>query len=307
MKNDKYHEPVMAQEALYYLGLEAPLKKQAYRVIDATLGTGGYTLRLCEIGARVLGIEADRSMLEIARQRLEDACPASDEEIGGSFKLVHGNFREIDVISEENGFSPTEGVVFDLGVTSLQLTGKKRGFSFSEKTAPLDMRIDEANQEVKASDLLNALREDQLAEMFENVLSLQKARKLSKEVVERRQKEPIETVGDFLSITERIFERRGKLHPATKPFLALRMATNSELENLEEALPKALKVLKKGGKLVVVSFHSGEDELVKDFFKRVERDANGKILTRSPITPSEVEVSRNPRSRSAKLRAIEKL
>lgn len=297
----------MAQEALYYLGLEAPLKKQAHKVIDATLGTGGYTLRLCEIGARVLGVEADKSMLEIARQRLEAACPASDNKVGGSFKLVHGNFKDIDTVAQKNDFTPAEGVVFDLGVTSLQLTGKKRGFSFSEKTAPLDMRIDKVNQRVKASDLLNGLREDQLAEMFENVLSYQKARKLSKEVVEKRQEEPIETVGDFLFITERIFERRGKLHPATKPFLALRMATNSELENLEEALPKAIKVLKKGGKLVVVSFHSGEDELVKSFFKKVERDARGKVLTRSPITPSEVEVSRNPRSRSAKLRAIEKL
>jgi 16S rRNA (cytosine1402-N4)-methyltransferase len=307
MKNNEYHEPVMAQEALYYLGLDAPLKKRAYKVIDATLGTGGYTLKLCEIGADVLGIDTDERMLEIARKRLDAACPAPDEKVGGSFKLIHGNFKDIADIAEENGFQPADGVVFDLGVSTLQLTGKKRGFSFSEKDVPLDMRLDKTSQGAKASDLLNALRGDQLIDMFEKVLGHNKARKLSNEIVERRKEAPIETVGDFLSITNRIFERRGRLHPATKPFLALRMATNSELENLEEALPKAVKVIKEGGKLVVVSFHSGEDEIVKDFFKRVERDGNAKVLTRSPITPSEVEVNKNPKARSAKLRALEKI
>lgn len=297
----------MAQEALYYLGLDAPLNKRAYKVIDATLGTGGYTLRLCGIGAAVLGIDADESMLEIARERLDAACPAPDNAVGGSFKLVHGNFKDIDEIAEENGFSPADGIVFDLGVSNLQLTGENRGFSFGKKDAPLDMRLDVTTQKAMASDLLSALREDQLEDMFAKVLTHGKAKKLSQEIVERREAEPIKTVGDFLLITNRIFERRGRLHPATKPFLALRMATNSELENLEEALPKAVKVLKKGGKLVVVSFHSGEDEIVKNFFKRVERDGNAKVLTRSPISPSEVEINKNPKARSAKLRALEKI
>lgn len=297
----------MAQEALYYLGLDAPLKTRAYKVIDATLGTGGYTLRLCNMGADVLGIDADESMLEIARKRLEDACPAPDKKVGGSFKLVHANFKDIDNIAEKNGFSPADGIVFDLGVSNLQLTGKKRGFSFSQKDAPLDMRLDPGTQGTKASDLLNALREDQLHEMFEKVLSYKKAKKLSHEVVEKRKEAPIETVGDFLLITTRIFERRGKLHPATKPFLALRMATNSELENLEEALSKAVNILNGVGRLVVVSFHSGEDEIVKNFFKKMEREGEVKILTRSPISPSEVEVNKNPKARSAKLRAVEKI
>lgn len=297
----------MAQEALYYLGLDAPLKKRAYKVIDATLGTGGYTLRLCKLGASVLGIDADESMLEIARERLEDACPAPDKTVGGSFKLIHGNFKDIDDIAEENGFLPADGIVFDLGVSNLQLTGKKRGFSFSQEDAPLDMRIDRSAQGTKASDLLNALREDQLHEMFEKVLDYRKAKKLSQEVVERRKESPIKTVGDFLSITTRIFERRGKLHPATKPFLALRMATNSELENLEEGLSKAVNILSESGRLVVVSFHSGEDEIVKNFFKKAEREGEVKILTRSPISPSEVEVEKNPKARSAKLRAVEKI
>jgi 16S rRNA (cytosine1402-N4)-methyltransferase len=307
MKNNNYHEPVMVHEALYYLGLEAPLKDQAYKTIDATLGSGGYTLKLCEIGTRVLGIDADEDMLEIARERLEDACPASDKNVGGSFKLVHANFRDVDKVAKENGFSDVDGVVFDLGVSNIQLTSKKRGFSFGNKKAPLDMRVDRIDQNAKASDLLNVLREDQLEEMFGKVLSYQKAKKLAKEVSQKRKNKQFETVGDFLLITERIFERRGKLHPATKPFLALRMATNSELENLEEALPKALKVLKSEGRLVVVSFHSGEDEIVKEFFKKAEKDGLAKIITRSPITPSEVEVNKNPKSRSAKLRAIEKI
>lgn len=307
MKTEKYHEPVMANEALYYLGLDAPLKNQAYKVIDATLGTGGYALKLCEKGAKVLGIDADQSMLELARERLETACPASDEKVGGSFKLVHGNFKDLVKIAQENGFLEVDGIVFDLGVSSLQLTSKKRGFSFSKKDAPLDMRIDKTAQKAKASDLLNALREDQLADLFSKVLSEGKAKKLSHEVVEKRKELPFSTVGDFLEATERIFEKRGKLHPATKPFLALRMATNSELENLEEAMPKAIKLLKEDGILVVVSFHSGEDAVVKDFFKKVESDGQGKILTRSPIGPSEIEVKRNPRARSAKLRAIKKV
>lgn len=297
----------MVHEALYYLGLEAPLKDQAYKAIDATLGGGGYTLKLCETKTRVLGIDADEKMLEIAQERLEDACPASDKNVRGSFKLVHANFIDIDKVAKENGFLEADGVVFDLGVSNIQLTSKTRGFSFSNKKAALDMRIDKSVQKAKASDLLNVLREDQLEEMFGKVLSFQKARKLAKEVVEKRKEKPFQTVGEFLLITNRIFERRGKLHPATKPFLALRMATNSELENLKEAFPKALKVLKKGGRLVVVSFHSGEDEIVKEFFKKVEKDGEAKILTRSPIGPSEVEVNKNPKSRSAKLRAIEKI
>lgn len=257
--------------------------------IDATVGTGGHALEIVRRGGKVLGIDMDPSMLEIARRRLTHARPIS-------FKLVQGNFKDIDRTAKENGFEKVSGIIFDLGVSNIHLTSPNRGFSFGDPNATLDMRLDTKSQGVTAADLVNALREDQLRDLFSSTLDRGSAGWLARKITGTRSFSPIKTVGDFLRICRRL---RGKpaLNPATLPFLALRMAVNSELENLKEALPKAYGLLEDGGRLVVISFHSGEDRIVKTFFKQTEK----------PLLPSEEEVNKNPRARSAKMRVLKKL
>lgn len=278
MKNEEYHEPVMVSEVLAHLN-----KKK--RVIDATLGTGGHSLKLLEAGVKVLGIESDPEILKIAKERL----------VKFNCLLVHGNFKDIDRIVKNNGFKKVDGILFDLGVSNLQLTDDSRGFSFSNPNALLDMRIDKEGQEVTGAILLNALRKDQLEDVFSRVLDLSSSRWLAKRVLEKREIEPIKRVADFLEICGGL-RGKARLNPATLPFLALRIAVNSELENLKEALPKAYDLLEAGGKLLVISFHSGEEEIVKSFSK----DFVG------PIKPTMEEVANNPRSRSAELFVLTK-
>ncbi len=301
MKKDDYHEPVLVQEVIEAL---APL--QQARIIDATLGTAGHTLELVKAGAQVLGIDLDREMLAVAGKRLVVACPTPNQNGLGSYKLTHGNFRGIDVIASREDFREVDGILFDLGVSNLQLLGQKRGFSFGYPEDALDMRIDPNSQAVMASDLLNGLRADQLTVLFSKVLTPSQSRFLAKRVIEQRERNPFETVEDFLRMAKRVRTKKD-LNPATLPFLALRMAVNSELENLNEALPKALTCLKKGGKLLVVTFHSGEEKIVLDFYREADREGSGKILTFVPIRPGENEISKNPRARSAELWVLQKI
>ena len=282
MTDDKYHEPVMVSEVLAHLN-----KKK--RAIDATLGTGGHTLKLLEAGIKVLGIESDPEMLKIVRQRLEKEIEKSKA------ILTQGNFKDIDRIAKENGFNKVDGILFDLGVSNLQLTDEERGFSFTNPNALLDMRIDKDSQEVTGATLLNVLRKDQLEEMFSRVLDSSSSRWLAKRVLEKREIEPIKKVGDFLEICEGL-RGKARLNPATLPMLAVRIAVNSELENLKEALPKAYGLLDVGGKLLVITFHSGEERIVKRFSK----DFVG------PIKPTVEEVNNNPKARSAELFVLTK-
>ena len=292
---EKIHNPVLVREVLDFF---APLKNA--RIIDATVGTGGHTLALIKEGAEVLGIEADGQMLEVAARRLEDACPTPNQNGWGSFKLVKGNFRNIDIIATEIRYSDVDGVLFDLGVSNIQLTSPNRGFSFSNPQAELDMRIDPGSQGVRASDLLNGLRTDQLVSLFELTLKSGPAKWLAKGVIKSREQKPIKIVEDFLEVCKDL-RTRSKLNKATLPFLALRMAVNSELANLKEALPEAFSLLKKGGRLSVITFHSGEKKIVLDFFQEKKREDKGKILTDGGISPTSKEVDENPRARSAEL------
>lgn len=268
----------MVSEVLAHLNK----KKSA---VDATLGTGGHSLKLLESGVKVLGIESDPEILEIAKKRLEKF----------DCKLVHGNFKDIDKIAKENGFNKVGGILFDLGVSNLQLMDESRGFSFSNPGAFLDMRIDKKGQEVTGSILLNALRKDQLEDMFSKVLDSSSARWLAKRVLEKREVEPIKKVGDFLDICEGL-RGKARLNPATLPMLAVRIAVNSELENLKEALPKAYDLLEVGGKLLIITFHSAEEEVVKSFSKQFL----------GPIKPIMEEVNNNPKARSAELFVLTK-
>lgn len=292
--NQMLHEPVMVDEVLGFLNL-ALLKKHG-RYIDATLGTGGHALAIMKAGGQVLGIETDKEMLEIARERL-GGMPAA--------KLVNANFKDIDKIAKKAGYSEVNGIIFDLGVSNLHLKSRQRGFSFEEETALLDMRLSPDSQGVTGADLLNSLRRDQLEELFGAVMKKGEARRLTVEVLNKRKEELIKTVGDFLEIIKKARITESKINPATKPFLALRISVNSELENLRLALPKAFDLLRKKGRLVIISFHSGEDVLVKKFFKEMQMKGLAKVLTKKPIGPSSEEVKENPRARSAKLRCLE--
>lgn len=292
MKNDTYHESVMTREVLEYLHI----KKQA-NYIDATLGTGGHSEAIYQNGGSVLGIDMDPTMIEVARERLS-SCPAHEN----FFKLIQGNFRNIDRIAKEAELASVSGIVFDLGVSNIHLKGP--GFSFQDEDSELDMRMNQTEQGVKGADLLNVLRPDQLVELFSQVLPYSVSRVIAQRVSLARQIKPFVTVGDFVRAIRGI-ESKPNLHFATLPFLALRMAVNTELENIEVALPKAFDLLEPGGRLVVISFHSREDEIVQQFFKSKE-GTGGRILTQNFIAPSLREVNSNLKSRSARLRSIEK-
>jgi len=292
MKNDKYHQPVLKKEILEFIEKNSFSKA---KIIDATLGTGGHTKEFLKRGWKVLGIEADSLMLEIAKERL-----AGQKNVF----LLRGNFRNIDQISKVNNFANPDVILFDLGVSNLQLTSAKRGFSFSDPNADLDMRIDSDGQQIKAKDLLNLLREDQLREIFSKVIDYNLSKKISKEIVRYREQKKIERVGDFNQICE-VLPKKESLNKATLAYLALRIAVNSELENLSEALPKAFKILKKGGILLIISFHSGEDRIVKEYFRSLSKKSLAQTF--EMVRPESSEIVKNPRSRSAKLRCFKKL
>jgi 16S rRNA (cytosine1402-N4)-methyltransferase len=283
MTDDNYHESVMTSEVVESLHI-----KKARKYIDATLGTGGHTLAIAEQGGQVLGIETDPEMLAIATKRLANIKPIP--------KLVLGNFVDIDKIAKENGYTEVSGIVFDLGVSNIHLKDSLRGFSFGNPEADLDMRLNHEIQGVKASDLLTILRPDQLVELFMVTLDPGSSRWLSKRVANYRQDKQIITVSDFLEICKGLKTGKKTLHEATLPFLALRIAVNSELDNLKTVLPKAYDLLAKDGKLIVITFHSREEEIVKEFFGKGDEY----------ITPSVLEVDRNQRSRSAKMRILQK-
>lgn len=277
---NKYHESVLVREIIDSLHIET-----GSQVIDATLGTGGHSEEILSLGASVLGIEMDPKMKEIADNRLE----------GKNIKTVLGNFTNIDKIASENGFTEVDAILFDLGVSNLHLKEDTRGFSFSNPKQILDMRLNPLTQSVKAVDLLNILGKKQLMTLFERVMKPRDARNMALGVFNNR---PIKTVSDLEAIVkqENLSFKSKKINLMTLPLLALRIAVNSELENLEEVLPKAIKLLKKNGKLLVITFHSEEEKIV-------ERVLKGNFEIKLP-TREEIEV--NNRSRSAKLYVYEK-
>lgn len=302
MEGVAFHKPVLVDEVLNFLDL----KKFAHsnikgKFIDATLGLGGYEMSLQGFNLKILGIDADSKSLSLAKERL----------VLAGFKDIifeRANFKDIVKIAQECGFTGADAILFDLGVSSYQFENPEYGLSFRHPNAVLDMRIDKENNAVCAKDILNFFDVNSLKKVFELTLSKRHSRLLAAEVVRRRQVESFRLVDDLLKVVERVVNKKyKKLHPATLAFLALRMVVNSELENLKEGISGAFELLKKGGRLGVISFHSGEDRVVKGFFYGLARNNFGEILTKKPIVPLPSEVLKNPRSRSAKLRVIQKL
>lgn len=291
------HRSVMVNEVLEYLALDAHLNKS---VIDATLGYVGHTKAILKSGARVLGIEDDPKTFQEALEIINKLQIANDS------RFVKGNFLDIDVLARENGFDQVDGVLFDLGVNTRQLTSSDRGFSFSNPDALLDMRLDSSANSLRASDLLNSLRKDQLISLFKE-FDIKQPTRLSNLIVEKRSIERFEHVSDLLAVLDKLSKKDSKINPATKVFMALRIAVNSEIDNLKNALPKAFDLLKPEGRLVVISFHSGEDKISKSFLKDLENKGLGKIVTKRSVRPTNIEIDKNPSARSARLRAIEKI
>lgn len=289
----KYHETVLVEEVIEALHIE---KEGKY--IDATAGNAGHSLEILKSGGKVLGIEMDPKMLAMAVNRLKDSGEKN-------YKLVNGNFTQIDQIAKNNGWEKVDGILFDLGVTNLHLKDAERGFSFANPEAILDMRMDPETQGVTGKDLLNVLREDQLRDLFEITLEPGAAKWITGRVLHSREAKPIETVGDLLEISNGLKTGKTSINEATLPFLAVRIAVNSELANLEEVLPKAFELLNKGGRLVVISFHSKEDTLVKDFFRQKAKEG-AKMITFKPVMAGEGELEINKRARSAKMRVLQK-
>lgn len=294
----KIHEPVLLNEVLEALRFNT---NNSPKIIDATLGAGGHTEALIDAGAVVLGIDADITMLERTAKMLEQKGYSSK-----SYQLEVGNFRDIDLIAKKHGFESVDGILLDLGISNVHLLSEERGFSFRFPDAKLDMRLSPETQAVDAGMLVNSLREDQLKEVFLLTMPFPDARRLAQRIIEARKTKAIETVGQFLEAA-RFGNTQDKNHPATQSFLALRIAVNSEYQTIEEVLRKGFDLLRVGGRLAVISFHSGEDRFIKEFGKLVEDQQVGLMITKKPIIPTETEINRNKKARSAKLRIIEKI
>jgi len=298
-KVDQYHIPALLNETVEVLNIR-PGKKY----IDATLGGGGHSEEILKRGGRLLGIDFDPEAIAFAQERLKKflACPGLSPP-----KLALGNFANIDEIAKENGFEKVDGILFDLGVSSHQLETPARGFSFNQE-GPLDMRMD-PSLSLTARDLVNGLTEKELDELFSKLGGERYSHRLAKAIGEARKVKPIKTCDELAKIILQNAPPRGRFdrtHPATRVFQALRIAINDELNNLKTALPKAVELLNQKGRLVILSFHSLEDGLVKRFFLEQEVKGVLTVVTGRPITPSQAEVEKNPRARSAKLRAAEK-
>lgn len=304
------HVPVLLEEVLAWL---APRPGGTY--VDATVGGGGHAAAILERIAptgRLIGIDRDAEALALAGARLAPYA--------ATVTLRHANYTAIRTVVADAGLEAVDGIVMDLGASSLQFEAPERGFSFT-RPGPLDMRMDRT-QPTRAADLVNTLPEDELSRIIHTYGEERWARRIARTIVRRR---PLSTTDELAEAVSASIPRRAwprGIHPATRTFQALRIATNRELEDLEAALPDAVGTLREGGRLCVITFHSLEDRIVKHLYVRLSRGCicspgsptctcGGRrlvrVLTRKPVTPGLAELSANPRARSAKLRVAERI
>ncbi|MCH7746098.1 MAG: 16S rRNA (cytosine(1402)-N(4))-methyltransferase RsmH [Chloroflexi bacterium] len=299
----------MAQEVISALEV-----KPLGAFIDCNVGEGGHSLAILSAVTptpRLLGIDLDAESLTIARRRLE----AYQDTV----VLVQGNFADVGAIAEEHGFEPADGILFDLGLSSLQVDTGSRGFSFRQE-ARLDMRFD-PGQEITAYNVVNEYSEESLADVIFRLGEERKSRRVARAIVRKR---PIETTIQLADVITHAlgWPAKGRIHPATRTFQAIRMAVNKELDNLERGLEQALELLRSGGRVAVISYHSLEDRLVKNKLRHEASDcicppetpicvcghkASIRLVNRKVIKPTQAEVQANPRSRSARMRVAERI
>ena len=302
------HKPVLLEESIAMLQVQ-----RGGKYIDCTIGGGGHAAAILERsapGGKLIGLDADPDAIAAARERLK--------RYGDSAILVNENFKYLESICDRYEFRPVNGIMFDLGMSTLQLETPNRGFSF-QQDSPLDMRFS-PRQILTAADIVNTYSEQELAQILERYGEERRSRQIARRVVERR---PVSTTRELAQLViEAVGTGRGRIHPATRTFQALRIAVNQELENLGLALGQAVNLLGSGARLVVISFHSLEDRLVKEFLRRESRGCLCpptvpvcvcghkpvlRIVAKKVIKPSPAELRENPRSRSARMRVGERI
>jgi len=288
------HTPVLLEEVLEWLRV-----RPDGTYIDATLGAGGHSEAIARqlTSGRLISLDRDAQALELAQERLKS--------FGEKVRLVQSAFSRIVEVALELGIPPVDGVLADLGVSSMQLDQGERGFSFRE-AAPLDMRMDTANDELTADEIVNRWPEKEIADLLYREADEHDSRRIAKAIVRAR---PLRDTAHLATTVAGARKQWGRqrLHPATKTFLALRIAVNREMEELGQFLSRTPATMNSGGRWVVLSYHSREDRLVKHAFQEGERAGTLRVLTRHVIQPSEEETIGNPRSRSAKLRCAERM
>lgn len=286
----EFHYSVLKEEVLFWINL-----KEGGVYVDCTCGPGGHSKYLLSSGKNIFlfCIDKDEKMLEIAKGNLKGFK---------NFKIIKGGFENLKEILEKENVKMVDGILFDLGFSSLQIKDPQRGFSFHIK-GPLDMRYD-TNSPLTAEKILNSWKREDLIYIFKNYGEIKKCEGIVDKIIERRKKKPFADTVDFSDFICKNFRERKKIHPATRFFLALRIAVNDELECLKKGLNQAVEILKNKGRILVITFNSLEDRIVKHFLKNNEKI---KVLTKKPVYPSEKEKMENPESRSAKLRVGEKI
>ena len=291
------HEPVLLSEVLTHL---APREGQTF--VDCTLGRGGHAMEIARrLGksGRLIGLDADPRNLRYAQERLREGGA------GCEVRIFHANFAELGEVLGEVGVEKVDGILADLGVSTNQLFEAEYGMSFSADM-PLDMRIDPRIGE-SAADIVNRWPEGRLADVLYNLAQERWSRRIARKIGEQRRVAPITSTGRLADVVRSAVGRsREKIDPATRTFLALRMAVNREMENLQALLSAGPGFLRSGGRMAVISFQSMEDRLVKRAFAAMEEAGAARVVTKKPVGPSEEEVERNARSRSSKMRVIEK-
>jgi 16S rRNA (cytosine1402-N4)-methyltransferase len=289
------HEPVMVPEVVELL---QPSRGGLF--VDCTVGLGGHGRALLEAGAtRLLGFDRDLSALAIARDTLAT--------FGDRVELVHADYRDLDGVLDERRIEKVTGILADLGVSSMQFDAEGRGFSF-RRDEPLDMRMDQSRGP-SVADLLRDVDETELADVIYRFGEERASRRVARGIVYARRESPIDTTGRLAAIVRRSVPHHGhqRIDPATRTFQALRIWVNRELDGLDAFLAIAARRLLAGARLAVITFHSLEDRIVKHTFRAMEKAGDGlRILTKRPLVPADEEAARNPRARSAKLRAIER-
>jgi 16S rRNA (cytosine1402-N4)-methyltransferase len=266
--------------------------------VDATVGPGGHSediLKHIGPGGTLIGIDRDEEALKMAEKRLS----------GGKVVLKRGNFAEMESMLHAGGISSVDGVLFDLGLSMLQLKSPEKGFSFTSDSR-LDMRMDR-RQKLSAWDVVNRYPGKEIERILREFGEERLSRKIAKAITTRRQKKSIDTCSELSTIIEDVYGGRGRFHPATRTFQALRIEVNRELEQLKTGLEATSRLLKSNGRLCVISYHSLEDRIVKHFLAESSRRGLLRVITKKPVVPSADEIRSNPSSRSAKLRAAEKI
>jgi len=310
MNNLDFHKPVLINEVIANL---KPQQGETY--LDGTFGAGGYSTAILESAkCKIYAIDRDESAEKFA-EKLSKKFPKN-------FTFLHGKFSESEKLLAEKNVTELDGMVFDIGVSSMQLDDKSRGFSFDSE-AKLDMRMDQKNS-LSAYEVVNESSEEELAKIIKEFGEEPKAKRIAKKIIEARKLQPITSCRDLADIVRSLYFGYFKTDPATRTFQALRIFVNQELDELKLALASSITLLKKGGRLVVVSFHSLEDQIVKNFLKKeagldqtfsryqpeISQEnsvKNFQLITKSAISPSEEEVAANPRARSARMRVAIKI